>query len=267
MDFGMPYLLEMHSIEECCALAKELGLRFVELNANFPICQPAILDTAELQQLGRKYELYFTLHIEEECNPFTFNEMVRNAWLKSCRQALHLAVALHMPIVDMHFPHGVYITLPDRKTFLYDLYGDEFQAQLAEFRAMCEDVLSGTSTRITIENTDGWHPHEQRAIEFLLESPLFGLTLDIGHSHGIGDADEPFFRAHEERLIHMHGHDGLGRRNHLALGDGEINLAARFAWAERCHARVVLETKTIEALRASVARLPKYLPDICKKMC
>ena len=25
MDFGMPYLLEVHSIKECCALAKELG--------------------------------------------------------------------------------------------------------------------------------------------------------------------------------------------------------------------------------------------------
>ena len=31
MDFGMPYLLEMHSVEECCQLAKELGLAFVEL--------------------------------------------------------------------------------------------------------------------------------------------------------------------------------------------------------------------------------------------
>ena len=38
MDFGMPYLLEMHSIEECCTLAKELGLSFVELNANFIAC-------------------------------------------------------------------------------------------------------------------------------------------------------------------------------------------------------------------------------------
>ena len=42
--------------------------------------------------------------------------------------------------------------------------------------------------------------------------------------------------------------------------DGEIDLAARFAWAEKNGARVVLETKTVEALRTSVARLPAYLP-------
>ena len=258
MDFGMPYLLEMSSIEECCALAHELGLQFVELNANFPDCLLERLDPAELHRLGRKYGVYFTLHIEEECDPFTYNSAVRGAWRKSVLHALQIATALQMPIVNMHFPHGVYITLPERKVFLYEQYAEEFQAALADFRALCEEALSGTSTRIAIENTNGWKPHEQRSIEYLLESPVFGLTLDIGHSHGVGDVDEDFFRAHDERLIHMHGHDGLGKKNHLTLGDGEIDLAGRFAWARRRNARVVLETKTIQALRSSVARLPQF---------
>ena len=259
MDFGMPYLLEMQSIEECCALAHELGFQFVELNANFPDCLVEKLDPAKLHRLGCKYGIYFTLHIEEECDPFAFNAAVRAAWLKSIRHALSIATALQMPIVNMHFPHGVYITLPERRVFLYDKYGAEFQTALADFRSMCEEALGGTSTRIAIENTNGWKPHEQRAIEYLLESPVFGLTLDIGHSHGMEDADEPFFRQHDERLIHMHGHDGLGRKDHLALGDGEIDLAERFAWARRRNARVVLETKTIAALRTSVQRLEKFL--------
>ena len=260
MDFGMPYLLEMHSIEECCALGKELGLQFVELNANFPDCLLEKLDPAELHRFGRKYGLYFTLHIEEECDPFTFNSMVRASWLKSFRHALSIAAALQMPIVNMHFPHGVYVTLPDRRVYMYEACEADFQVNMEEFRQMCEEVLSGTSTCISIENTDGWKPHEQRAIAYLLESPVFGLNLDIGHSHAIGDADEPFFRAHEKKLIHMHGHDGLGKKDHLALGDGEIDLAARFAWAKQNNARVVLETKTIDALQRSIRRLAKFLP-------
>mgnify|MGYP002519458146 CR=1 FL=1 len=91
MDFGMPYLLEMHAIEECCALARELGLQFVELNANFPDCLLEKLDPAELHRLGRRYGLYFTLHLEEECNPFSFNSTVRTAWMTSVREALSLA--------------------------------------------------------------------------------------------------------------------------------------------------------------------------------
>lgn len=259
MDFGMPYLLEMHSIEECCALAQELGLQFVELNANFPDCLLEKLDPAELHRLGKKYGLYFTLHIEEECNPFTFNSMVRNAWIKSCRHALDIAAALKMPIVNMHFPKGDYVTLPDRRVCMFERYAEEFNAALKDFRVMCEEALEGTTTRIAIENTNGWKAHEQRAIAYLLESPVFGLNLDIGHSHAIGDTDEQFFRVHDEKLIHMHGHDALGKKNHLALGDGEIDLEARFAWAKRRDTRIVLETKTIEALRTSVARLPKFL--------
>ena len=259
MEFGMPYLLEMHSIEECCALARELGLAFVELNANFPVCQVDRLDPAELHRLSREYGIYFTLHLEEECDPFTFNPMVQAAWLKNVRHGLEMAAAMRMPIVNMHFPHGVYITLPGEKVYLYERYAAEFQTALANFRSMCEDALAGTNVRIAIENTNGWKPHEQRAIAYLLESSVFGLTLDIGHCHGAEQADEPFFRQHDHRLLHMHGHDAMGRKDHLALGDGEIDLRERFGWAERRNVRVVLETKTIEALRTSVGRLPEIL--------
>lgn len=257
MEFGMPFLLEMETIEDCCALAKELGLSFVELNANFPPCLPECLDPALLHRLMGKYGVYFTLHMEEECDPFSFNSSVRQAWMNSVRRVLSLASALHMPTVNMHFPRGVYVTLPERKAFMYAQYEDELYRGLEAFRAMCEETLADSDVRIGIENTSGWQPYEQRAIEFLLASPVFGLTLDIGHCHGNGNADEPFFRQHAERLIHMHGHDAIGKRDHLALGDGEIDLRERFAWAERSHARIVLETKTIQALRTSVSRLPQ----------
>lgn len=260
MDLGMPFLLEMDTIEDCCALARELGLAFVELNANFPPCLPECLDPAALHRLMAKYGVYFTLHMEEECDPFSFNSAVRQAWMNSARRILSLAAALHMPTVNMHFPRGVYVTLPERRAFMYAAYEEALMQGVEAFRAMCEEMLEGTAVRIGIENTGGWQPHEQRAIESLLASPVFGLTLDIGHCHGAGNADEPFFRRHAERLIHMHGHDALGTRDHLALGDGEIDLQARFAWAARAHARVVLETKTIQALRTSVERLPQFLP-------
>lgn len=259
MDFGMPYLLEAKSIEECCALARELGLSFVELNANFPPCLPESLDPALLHRLMGKYGVYFTLHMEEECDPFSFNSAVRQAWMNSARRVLSLAAALQMPTVNMHFPRGVYVTLPERKAFMYAEYDAELHQGLDEFRAMCEETLADTDVRIGIENTSGWQPHERRAIEFLLGSPVFGLTLDIGHCHGAGNVDEPFYRQHTDRLIHMHGHDALGRKDHLALGDGEIDLRERFAWAERAQARIVLETKTIQALRTSVKRLPQIL--------
>ena len=53
---------------------------------------------------------------------------------------------------------------------------------------------------------------------------------------------------------HFHIHDGKENppKNHLSLGDSEIDLMERLEMAEKCNARCVLETKTIEALRKSV---------------
>ena len=254
--FGMPFLLETATVDEAAALCAQLGLHFVELNMNFPACQR--LNADHLHRLMGEHGIFFTLHVEEDFDPFSFNLDVRNAWLASLGRALALAKAIHAPVVNMHLPKGIYITLPKERVYLYSRYEQEYRQALLELREMCQRELAGSGTVICVENTEGFAPHEREAVAFLLESPVFGLTLDIGHSHAVGDVDIPFYLQHEERLVHMHGHDARGKSNHLALGDGEIDLAQRFAWAERRGANVVLETKTVEALRSSVAALPKY---------
>jgi sugar phosphate isomerase/epimerase len=107
---------------------------------------------------------------------------------------------------------------------------------------------------IVIENTDGFRDYEKRAIEYLLESKKFGLTWDVGHSKAVGEKDVPFIMEHIDRLVHFHIHDGSEQppKNHLALGDGEIDLKDRIGLARQQNARAVIETKTIEALKQSV---------------
>ena len=256
--FGMPYLLETPEIEDAARLCAELGLSFVELNMNFPACQAQRLDPQLLYHLRREYGIFFTLHLPEEFDPFTFAEPVRRAWMDVLQDALTLAQALYMPIVNMHLPKGVYITLPEEKVYLYQRYAAEYALAAESLCAVCEQALAGSGVRVAIENTSGFAPHERQAIRTLLRSEVFGLTLDIGHSHTAGNCDESFYRELDSKLIHMHGHDAQGSRCHLALGDGDIDLAERFAWAERRCARVVLETKTVAALRTSVARLPQW---------
>lgn len=260
----MPFLLELNTVEEAAGLCRELGLSFVELNANFPACQVDALDPMALRLLAKRYGIYFTLHIEEECDPFTFSERVRRAWRESVRSAILLAKAAGLPVVNMHFPMGVYITLPEEKTYLYEKYGTEFREAVETFIRMAEEEIGDSGVLLCIENTSGWAAWQRAAIDRLLRSPVFALTLDIGHCHGAGNVDEDFFLARKDRLRHMHGHDALGKRNHLPLGDGEIDLAGRFALAERCGARVVLEIKTVAALRESVRRLPEIWPRNAK---
>ena len=113
---------------------------------------------------------------------------------------------------------------------------------------------------IAVENTDGFRSYEQEAVGLYLESPCFGLTWDIGHSKAVGEKDAPFLRAHENRLVHFHIHDGTEQppRNHLALGNGEIDLRSRLELADARRCRCVLETKTVEALERSVSWLAEH---------
>ncbi|MGN1249962.1 MAG: sugar phosphate isomerase/epimerase family protein [Candidatus Spyradocola sp.] len=255
MEFGMPTLVELAGAERNAALCAELGLRFVELNMNLPeYADVAGIDRALLRSLAEKHGVYFTLHLDERMDVCDFNPLVRAAYLETLRRALELAGELHMPILNLHFSSGVYFTLPDRKVWLYERQSGAFEEALDEFRALV-DAHCPRGTRVCIENTDGFPAFARRGIEGLLDSPNFGLTLDVGHMHAIGDADAPFYAAHMERLAHMHLHDAAGRKNHLPLGAGDLDWREKIALAEAHGARAVVEVKTPDALRSSVEAL------------
>ena len=273
MQFGMPTLIENRTLADNVALCRRLGLRFIELNMNFPEYQVDRLEqTDALIAAAEAAGIYYTIHLDENLNVADFNPLISGAYLETVRRTVQVAKAL-LPLrdrfgdsaqpltVNMHMHHGIFITLPDRKVQMYDRDLDTYMDSFARFRARCEEWIGDSDIRIVVENTDGFRPYEQKAIEYLLESPCFGLTWDIGHSKAVRERDVPFLLAHRDRLLHFHIHDGTEDppRNHLALGDGEIDLMARLRLAQDRNARCVLETKTIEALESSVTWLDQKI--------
>ncbi|MBQ9211322.1 MAG: sugar phosphate isomerase/epimerase [Clostridia bacterium] len=274
MQFGMPTLVENRTLEENAALCSRLGLQFIELNMNFPEYQVDRLEETErLIELAEKAGIYYTIHLDENLNIADFNQLVTDAYLETIRRSICVAKAL-IPLRDlygdasqpltlnMHMNHGIHITLPDRKVQMYERDYVTYMRAFSSFRNLCEKWIGQDDIRIVIENTDGFRAYEKNAIEYLLESPVFGLTWDIGHSKAIREIDVPFILEHQKQLIHFHIHDGMEAppRNHLALGDGEINLRERLKMAESRNARCVLETKTITALEQSV----QWLRENCR---
>ena len=252
--FGMPTLIENRNAEENAKLCSRLGLRFVELNMNLPEFQlNGLNQTDELLTLAERYGIFYTIHLDENLNIADFNPLVTEAYLETVRRTIRTAKKLKAPIINMHMNHGIYFTLPDRKVQLYDRNFDEYMIAFRKFRTLCEECIGDSGIRITVENTDGFRIYEQKAIEMLLESPTFALTWDIGHSKAVSEQDEPFLMEHEEALAHFHIHDGttVPPKNHLALGDGEIDLEQRLNLAAKHGCRCVLETKTIRALEQS----------------
>ncbi len=272
MQFGMPTLIENRTLEDNISLCRRLGLRFIELNMNFPEYQLECLEqTDDLVRAAEKAGIYYTIHLDENLNIADFNSLVSEAYLETVRRSVEVAKKLlclrdrfgdcaRPLILNMHMNHGIFITLPDRRVQMYDWDFDFYMKSFAAFRSLAEEWIGDSDLLIAIENTDGFLDFEKKAIDFLLESPKFGLTWDIGHSKAVRETDVPFLLERRDRLVHFHIHDGkeIPPKNHLALGDGEIDLAERLRLAESRNARCVLETKTVAALDHSVYWLREH---------
>ena len=269
LEFGMPTLIENRTLEDNINLCKELGLSFLELNMNFPEYQIDKIEYVDwFYKKADDAGIYYTIHLDENLNVADFNPLVRDAYLETVRRTIE--VAKHFvdlknkygkngqPLtINMHMHHGIYITLPEKKVQIYERNFDVYMEYILNFIKACEDWIGHADIQIAIENTNGFREYEKKAIEKMLESDCFVLTWDIGHSKATGEVDVPFILSHKNKISHFHIHDGSEnpQRNHLALGDGEIDLIERLDMAKACNGRCVLETKTIDALKKSVAWL------------
>lgn len=254
LEWGMPFLIELKDLGECVSVAKELGLDFIEINMNLPQFQAERIDVQELRKFTES-GVYFTFHIDENFNAADFNSKISNAYVDTMMSTIEIAKHVNAPIINMHMAKGVYFTMPDKKVYLFEQYSDYYMSGLTKFRNKCATAIGGSSIKVCIENCDGYLPFMQKGIDLLLESNVFQLTFDIGHSHTANNADEPFILARQDRLCHMHIHDAVSGENHLALGKCEIDLKERLALARPTHSRRVLETKSLEGLKESVSYL------------
>lgn len=258
VKFGMPSLFEAGSVEESARLCQSLGLAFVELNANFPFLGAHNLKAAQLRQAAEAYGVFFTVHLDDGLNVADFNPLVAEAYQQTVKQTLALAADAGVQVLNMHLPRGALYTLPDRKVYFAQQYGDVYLDAVKRFRDRCHRWAEGAEVKLCVENSEGFLPVQYQAIELLLESPVFGLTLDVGHDLCAGGEDGGFVRSHADRLEHMHVHDALLPKNdHLPLGEGAVDLPGVLALAEKTDATVVLEVKTEAGLRKSLEWIKK----------
>ena len=257
-SYGMPTLIETSTLEECAKLCADLGLDFIELNMNLPQYQLNKIDVDYFKSIADKYGIYYTIHLDENLNISDFNPYVADAYIKTVVDTIEIAKQLDIKVLNMHMSKGVYFTLPDRKVYLFSEYKEQYLKSIVDFRNMCENAIGENDIKICIENCDGYEEFQKEAIELLLESSVFSLTFDVGHNHGIGGTDEEFILKHKDRLQHIHLHDAEGRKNHLALGTGEMDIEKYLNLAKEQNCRVVLETKTIDGLKRSVEWLKGF---------
>ncbi len=252
MDFGMPTLLELETLEDNVKLAKELGLSFVEINANVPEYQVEAMDPKQLIELTKSYGIGFTLHLDEYLSITDPNLTISEVYIQSVLNSIQFAKEAGIENLTMHFLSGVVFTLPDKKVYVYEKYKDYYYQRLTSFRERVEEAIGEADLKLCIENTTGFHPFMREAIDFLLESKVFGLTYDCGHNVRYKQVDQDFMISHVSKINHMHFHDCIGVRDHIPLGLGELDLKKELRFVDGHAKKVVIEVKTVAGLRESM---------------
>ena len=85
----MPTLIENGTLADNIRLCKELNLRFLELNMNFPEYQLHRLEqTDDFCRAAEEAGLYYTIHLDENLNPADFNPLVANAYLETVKRGM-----------------------------------------------------------------------------------------------------------------------------------------------------------------------------------
>ena len=92
MQFGMPTLIENRTLQDNADLCKSLGLRFIELNMNFPEYQVDRLEqTDTLISIAENAGIYYTIHLDENLNIADFNPLISKAYLETVRRTVEAA--------------------------------------------------------------------------------------------------------------------------------------------------------------------------------
>ena len=246
-------MVEMENLEQAAVVCRELNLDFLELNINFPQYLLPKLDGAELKRMAAEYDIFYTLHLDDEMSIADFNPYIAEGYCRTVYDAIELSGKIGIRKLNMHLSRGAKYTLPDRVIYFFEAYEDDYLARIRDFRDECERRIGSADITVCIENTTGFLPFQRKAVEILLESPVFGLTFDIGHNFCAGNMDEDFILAHSDRLKHLHIHDCLAeRKDHRTLGTGVLNVKRYLELAKRLDCTAVVETKTVESLKDSM---------------
>ena len=258
MKFGMPALVECKDITECVEVAVQNSLDFVEINMSFPQYIPENSDAQLYQRLARECGIFYTIHADEQLNPFDFNPTVSECYFKVFSDCIEFAKKIGAPVINLHLLKGVYVTLPEKVILLTDVYEDVYLEWVKAFISMCEEKIGDAPLRIAIENVDSnpFTESQVKALELFMKSPVFGLTLDVGHDDCMGGKDRHVFEKYPEKLIHMHLHDSDGKHPHLPLGSGKIDIASKIRMLTDS-STCLIEVKTIKGLSEST----KYLKE------
>lgn len=241
------------------------NLSAVELNTNMPIFFPEKFNKEERDKI-RKYSkdkgVELTLHAPEDISLLQLQKGINEAGINRLKEVMDFGYDIGATRMTMHIGPAVCFTLTDRKTYLDELYYEEYKKVLEE---NLKELVSYSKNKIKlcVENS-GRFPVKlvQEVLDELLavEEDLF-LTWDIGHSYENKYNEVEFFLRHVDRIRTCHVHDNNGKSDHQIIGEGNVDFKWHFDKMKDKDIVYIIEVRPRDNAVSSVGSLRKAIQD------
>jgi len=243
--------------------AYENKLEAVELNINMPIFFPEKFGEEErkkIKEYSNERGVELTFHAPEDISLLQLQKNIREAGLSRLKEVMDFGHDIGATRLTMHVGPAVTFTLTDRKTYLDELYYDEYKAVLRE--SLLELIhYSKGKIKLCVENS-GRFPKKlvQETLEELLvqEEELF-LTWDIGHSYENKYDEVKFFLKHVDRIRTCHVHDHNGKSDHQIIGEGNVDFKWHFDKMKGIEIIFIVEVRPRDKAIEAIEKLNEIL--------
>lgn len=270
VDTQQPDEERVRHLEGIRTLVEGYKMQAIELNGDFALLYPQVIDRAYYQQVADlQGELGFacTFHL-----PFlwldgaSLNELIRQATMQSLRQVLEMTEALQVESYVLHLwglwssmLAGVQEMPPEEKQGLLSELLHRAELTLAELAALIAPAT------LCVENL-GRFPFDH--VIPMAERRGVRICLDVGHLSAQGGDPLAFVAQHWQQIGEIHLHDavpssegGPGVPDHLPLGKGRVDYVALMqTLQERGYNKVlILEVNTEADLLQSLEEVRPWL--------
>ena len=214
-------------IEKEIRLLKKMGFDFVEIAVEAPATPEVLLEKKDkIKRILSKLKMDAMIHVPIFVSIADLYESIRNASQEEVLKSLDLAVEIGVERLVIH--KGSARGLGKRLKDVVRRYEVEFFKRLTKKARELGLIL-------LLENLDGLNEIEDLEFFFRRFKKL-KFTLDVGHANLFAKENRSIklIRKFRRRLMHIHLHDNLGRRDdHLPIGCGNIDFLKIFKELKR----------------------------------
>ncbi|MFL7808157.1 MAG: cobamide remodeling phosphodiesterase CbiR [Anaerolineae bacterium] len=251
-----------HRLRAMRRITEGYGMRAVELTLDLQAIYSQVFDAGfyeSVAELQRELGFVCTVHLPFLwVEPASLNEAIRQASVDCLRQAVEITRAVDVRAYVLHlwgFSTGQVLSQLREPVQRQALLGALLAQANRSLSALCDIV---EPEDLCVENL------EDSLFDLalpIIEQHRVSICLDVGHLALQGGDALAFLGLHGDRIREIHLHDAKPARDHLALGQGQIDHAAlleKLAEVEY-QGPVILEVNTKADLEQSLATLKAAL--------